>query len=123
MGDFVFLKVSPWKKVLRFGHKGKLSPRFIGPYRIVKRVGLIAYQLELLPELDRIHDVFYVSMLRRYSSDPTHVSLVEKVEVRPDLTFEEESIQILDRDVKFLRRKSIPLVKVLWRNHSSDEAT
>ena len=70
----VFLKVSPWKKILRFGKKGKLSPRFIGPYRILKRVGPVAYQLELPPELDRIHDVFHVSMLRRYRSDPCPAS-------------------------------------------------
>ncbi|KAG8481219.1 hypothetical protein CXB51_025969 [Gossypium anomalum] len=73
MGDMVFLKVSPWKKILRFGKKGKLSPRFIRPYRVLKRVGPVAYQLELPPDLDRIHDVFHVSMLRHYRSDPTHV--------------------------------------------------
>ncbi|XP_016699563.1 uncharacterized protein [Gossypium hirsutum] len=91
--DFVFLKVSPWKK------------------------------FELPPKLEWIHDVFYVSMLRRYHSDPIHVVPVEEIEVRPDLTFEEEPVQILDQDVKVLRRKSIPLVKVLWRNHSFEEAT
>ena len=113
VGDMVFLKVSPWKKILRFGKKGKLSPRFIGPYRVLKRVGPVAYQLELPPELDRIHDVFHVSMLRRYRSDATHVVPVAEIEARTDLTFEEEPVQILDRDVKVLRRKSIPLVKVL----------
>ena len=123
MGDMVFLKVSPWKKILRFGRKGKLSPRFIGPYRILKRVGPVAYQLELPPELNRIHDVFHVSMLRRYRSDPTHVVPVAEIEVQTDLTFEEEPVQILDRDVKILRRKSVPLVKVLWRNHGREEAT
>ncbi|KAK5843033.1 hypothetical protein PVK06_005462 [Gossypium arboreum] len=123
VGDMVFLKVSPWKKILRFGKKGKLSPRFIGPYRVLKRVGLEAYQLELPPELDRIHDVFHVSMLRRYRSDPSHVVPVEEIEVKTDLTFEEESIQILDREVKVLRRKSVPFVKVLCRNHGREEAT
>ena len=102
VGDMVFLKVSPWKKILRFGKKGKLSPRFIGPYRIVKRVGPVAYQLELPPELHRIHDIFHVSMLRRYRSDPTHIILVAKIEVQSDLTFEEEPVQILDRDIKVL---------------------
>lgn len=92
VGDFIFLKVSPWKKVLRFGWKGKLSPRFIGPYRILKRMGPVAYQLELPPELDRIHDVFHVSMLRCYRSDLAHVISVEKVEVKPNLTFEEELV-------------------------------
>ncbi|KAG8503406.1 hypothetical protein CXB51_001385 [Gossypium anomalum] len=123
VGDMVFLKVSPWKKILRFGRKGKLSPRFIGPYRVDKRVGPVAYQLELPPELHRIHNVFHVSMLRRYRSDPTHVIPVAEIEVQSDLTFEEEPVQILDRDVKVLRRKSVPLVKMLWRNHGREEAT
>ncbi|XP_016673253.1 uncharacterized protein [Gossypium hirsutum] len=122
VGDYVFLKVSPWKKLLRFGRKGKLSPRFIGPYRILKGVGLVTYQLELPPELDRIHDVFHVSMLRYYRFDPTHIVPVEEIEIRPDLTFEEEPVQILDREVKVLRKKSIPLVKVLWCNHNLEEA-
>ncbi|KAA3463644.1 DNA/RNA polymerases superfamily protein [Gossypium australe] len=116
-------KVSPWKKVLRFGRKGKLSPRFIGPYKVLRRVGPIAYQLELPAELSQIHDVFHVSMLRRYRSDPSHVVAVEEIEVSPDLTIEEEPVQILDRDVKVLRRKSVPLVKVLWRDHAVEEAT
>ena len=119
----VLLKVSPWKKILRFGKKGKLSPRFIGPYRIIKRIGPVAYQLELPPELDRIHDVFHVSILRWCRSDPTHIVPVTEIEVRSDLTFEKEPVQILDRDVKVLRRRSVPLVKVLWRNHGKEEAT
>ncbi|XP_016700073.1 uncharacterized protein [Gossypium hirsutum] len=99
------------EKILRFGRKGKLSPRFIGPYRILKRVGPVAYQLKLPLELDQIQDVFHVSMLRRYHSDPTHIMSVAKIEVRSDLTFEEELGQILDREVKVLRKKSITLVK------------
>ncbi|XP_017634216.1 uncharacterized protein LOC108476508 [Gossypium arboreum] len=123
IGDFIFLKVLSWKKVLRFGRKGKFSPRFIESYQILKQVGLIAYQLELPSELDRIYDVFHISMLRRYHSDPTHIVPVEEIEVRPGLTFEEEPTQILDRGVKVLRKKSIPLVKVLWWNQSIEEAT
>ncbi|XP_052883550.1 uncharacterized protein LOC128292699 [Gossypium arboreum] len=94
---------------------GKLRPRFIEPYWVLKRVGPVAYQLELPLELDRIHKIFHVFMLRRYHSDPTHVVPIAEIEVQPDLTFEEEPVQILDRDVKVLRRKSVPLVKVLWR--------
>ncbi|XP_016743099.1 uncharacterized protein [Gossypium hirsutum] len=108
---------------MRFGRKGKLSARFIRPYQILKRVGPVAYQLDLPPKLDRIYDMFHVSMLRRYRSDPTHIVPIEEIEVRPDLTFEEEPVQILDRDVKVLRRKSIPLVKVMWQNHRTEEAT
>ncbi|XP_016748475.1 uncharacterized protein [Gossypium hirsutum] len=119
----VFLRVLPWKKVLRFSCKGKLSPRFIGPYWILKRVRPVVYQLELPSDLDRVHYIFHVSMLRCYCSNPTHIVPVEKIEVRSDLTFEKEPVQILDHDVKILRRKSIPLVKVLWRNHSTAEAT
>lgn len=123
VGDYFFIKVSLWKKVLWFGRKGKLSPKFNGPYRNLKCVGSVTYQLELLLELDRIHDVFHVFMLRRYRFEPYYVVSVEEIEVRLDLTFENESVQIMNRDVKVLRRKSIPLVKVLWRNHGTKEAT
>ncbi|KAK5775539.1 hypothetical protein PVK06_043440 [Gossypium arboreum] len=110
------------KKIKRFRRKGKLSPRFIGPHRILKRMGPVTYQLELPPELDRIHDVFHISMLRHYRSDPAHIISIEEIEVGPDLTLEKESVQILDHDVKVLRKKSIQLVKVIWCNHSSEEA-
>ena len=73
IGDWVFLKISPWKGVLRFGCKGKLSPRFIGPYEIVSKVGPVAYRLKLPPELSEIHDTFHVSMLRKYIPNPSHV--------------------------------------------------
>ncbi|XP_016722212.1 uncharacterized protein [Gossypium hirsutum] len=94
--DFVFLKVSSWKKVLRFGHKGKLSSRFIRSYWILKRMGSIAYLLELPPKLNCIPDIFHALMLRGYWSDPSHVVPVEEIEVRPDLNFEEEPVQILN---------------------------
>ena len=123
VGDRVFLKVSPWKKVLRFGKKGKLSPRFIGPYEIVERIGPVAYRLALPVELEKIHDVFHVSMLRRYRSDPSHIIEPEQIELRSDLSYEEEPVQILDREVKRLRTKEVPMVKVLWRSHSTEEAT
>ena len=73
IGDRVFLKISPWKGVLRFGRRGKLSPRFIEPYEIVSKVGPVPYRLKLPPELSRVHDTFYVSMLRKYIPDPSHV--------------------------------------------------
>ncbi|KAA3484522.1 DNA/RNA polymerase superfamily protein [Gossypium australe] len=80
--DHVFLKVSPWRKMLKFGRKGKLSPRFIGPYRIIKRVGLMAYQLELQPNLDCIHDVFHVSILKRCRLGPSRSIPIEEIKVR-----------------------------------------
>jgi len=123
VGEKVFLKVSPWKRIMRFGRKGKLSPRFIGPYEVLERVGPLAYRLALPPELEKIHNVFHVSMLRRYRSDPSHVLPVEEIEVNPDLTYEEEPIKILAYEVKQLRNKQIPLVKVLWNHHSGQEAT
>ena len=123
MGEKAFLKVSPWRKVLRFGKKGKLSPRFIGPYEVIERVGLVAYRLALPPSLEKIHNVFHVSMLRKYRSDPSHVLQVDDMAIDRDLTYEEEPVQILAREIKQLRRKTVPLVKVLWRNHKMEEAT
>ena len=101
----VFLKESPWKKVMRFGEKGKLSPRFIGPYEVIEKVGPVAYKLSLPQELEKIHNVFHVSMLRRYKSNPSHVVSSETIELRPDLTYEEEPVEILAREVKELRKK------------------
>ena len=109
----VVLKVSPWKKVMRFGKNDKLSPRFIGPYEVIEKVGPVAYRLALPPDLEKIHDVFHVSMLRRYRSDLSHVVSSEIIELRPDLTYEEEPVEILAHEVKELRNKKIPLVKVL----------
>ena len=119
----LFLKVSPWKKVLRFGKKGKLSPMFIGSFEVIEKVGPVAYRLALPLELEKIHNVFHVSMLRRYRSDSSHVISSKTIELRPDLTYEEEPVEILAREVKELQNKRIPLVKVLWRNHKTEEAT
>ena len=77
----MFLKVSSWKKILRFGRKGKLSPRFVGPYEILERVGIVAYRLALPLELAKLHDVFHVSTLWRYCSDPSHILPVRDIQV------------------------------------------
>ena len=119
----VFMRISPWKGVLRFGNKGKLSPRYMGPYEIVERIGEVAYRLRLPPELARIHDVFHVSMLRKYIADPSHVLRDQLVELKEDLTYEDRPVQIVDRKDQVLRNKVIPLVKVLWMNHGREEAT
>ncbi|KAL5568353.1 hypothetical protein UlMin_024928 [Ulmus minor] len=102
---------------------GKLSPRYIGPFEILERIGKVAYKLALPSELASVHNVFHVSMLRKYVSDPSHVLESEPIEVREDLTYQEQPVQILDRKYKALRNKVIPLVKVLWRNHKVEEAT
>ena len=122
-GDLVLLKVSPWKGVLRFGKKGKLSPRFIGPFEILKRVGKVAYELALPPNLQHIHNVFHVSMLRRYHSDVSHIIEYETVEIQPDLSYEEKPVEILDRKEQVLRNKNISLVRVLWKNQQIEEST
>ena len=105
IGEKVFLKVSPWKKVMRFGIKGKLNPRFIRSYEVIEKVGPVAYRLALPLELEKIHNVFHVSMLRRYRLDPSHVFSSEMIELRPDLTYEEEPVEILAREVKELWNK------------------
>ena len=123
IGDRVFLKISMWKGVLRFGNRGKLSPRYIGPYEIVKKVGPVAYKLKLPPELSRIYDTLHVSMLRKYIPDPSHVLRGQAVQLKENLTYEETPLQIVDRKEQVLRSKLILLVKVLWKNHEREAAT
>ena len=108
---------------MRFGRKGKLSPRFIGSYEVIEKVGPVAYRLALPPELEKIHNIFHVSMLRRYKLDPSHVVYLEIIELSSDLTYEEKPVEILAEEVKELRNKRIPLVNVLWKNHKTKEAT
>ena len=96
VGDQVFLKVSPWKGVLQFERKGKLNPRYIGPYAIVERIGTSAYRLALPSEMSKLHNVFHVSMLRKYVADPSHVLVQQSMDLEDDLSYVEEPIQILD---------------------------
>ena len=113
VGNKVFLKVSPWRKVLRFGKKGKLSSRFIGPYEVLERIGPVAYRLALPPELAKLYDVFHVSMLQKYRSDGSHILPVQEVQVHANFSYDEEPKAILAREVKQLRNKQVQLVKVL----------
>ncbi|KAL0536697.1 hypothetical protein IC582_025657 [Cucumis melo] len=123
VGDKVFLKVAPMKGILRFERRGKLSPRFVGPFEILERIGPVAYRLALPPSLSTVHDVFHVSMLRKYAPNPSHVVDYEPLEIDENLSYTEQPVEVLAREVKTLRNKEIPLVKVLWRNHRVEEAT
>ena len=123
VGDWVFLKVVPRKGIFRFGKKGKLAPRFIGPFEIIRRVGEVAYQIDLPQQVTQVHDVFHVSMLRRYVPDPTHVIKWQDIPIQEDVTYDEKPLQILDTQERVLRNKVIPLVKVLWQHHGVEEAT
>ncbi|KAL0546159.1 hypothetical protein IC582_016065 [Cucumis melo] len=123
VGDKVFLKVAPMRGVVRFERRGKLSPRFVGPFEILERIGPVAYRLALPPSLSTVHDVFHVSMLRKYVQDPSHVVDYEPLEIDENLRYVEQPVEVLAREVKTLRNKEIPLVKVLWRNHRVEEAT
>nr|GFC49418.1 hypothetical protein [Tanacetum cinerariifolium] len=122
-GDHVFLKVTPARGVRRFDIKGKLSPRFIGPFEILDRVGEVSYRLALPPQLSHVHDVFHVSLLRGYKYHPLHVILYPLDQIRTDLSYVEEPEAILDHQDRVMRKKNIPFVKILWRNHPEREAT
>nr|GFC96263.1 hypothetical protein [Tanacetum cinerariifolium] len=123
IGDHVFLKVSPARGVRRFGIKGKLSPRFIGPFEILDRVGEVSYRLALPPQLSHVYDVFHVSLLRGYKYHPLHVITYPLDQIRTDLSYEEEPEAIKYRQDRIMRKKTIPFVKILWRNHPEREAT
>ncbi|KAA0054091.1 pol protein [Cucumis melo var. makuwa] len=123
VGDMVFLKVAPMKGVLRFVKKGKLSPRFVGSFEILERIGPVAYHLALPPSFSAVHDVFHVSMLKRYVADPTHVVDFEPLQVSENLSYEEQPVEVLAREVKKLHSREIELVKALWHNHGVEEAT
>ena len=123
VGDHVFLKVSPKKGIMRFGKKGKLSPRFVGPFLILERIGEVAYRLALPPQLERIHPVFHVSMLRKYVYDPSHVVNFDDLHVEEDISYEVRPVKILDTKEQTLRGRSIPLVKVLWKTGNIEDIT
>ena len=123
VGDHVFIKVSPLKGVLRFGKTNKLSPRYVGPFEILERIGSAAYQVALPPALSKIHNVFHISNLRKYVPDSNHVIEYDPLQMQDNLSYEEIPIKILDHKEQVLHTKTIPIVKVLWRNHSIEEAT
>ncbi|GKF93311.1 hypothetical protein Tco_0280030, partial [Tanacetum coccineum] len=123
VGDRVMLKVSPWKGVIRFGKKGKLAPRYVGPFEILERIDLVAYRLRLPEELSVVHDTFHVSNLKKYLADASlHVPL-DEIKVDKTLRFVEEPIEIMDREVKSLKHSKITLVKVRWNSKRGPEFT
>ncbi|GJY01016.1 putative reverse transcriptase domain-containing protein [Tanacetum coccineum] len=123
VGDNVMLKVSPLKGVVRFGKRGKLNPRYVGPFKVIEKVGDIAYKLELPEELSRVHNTFHVSNLKKYYGDePLAVSL-DGLHVDDKLQFVKEPVEIMDHEVKRLRKSRVPIVKVRWNSRRGTEFT
>ncbi|GJY21872.1 reverse transcriptase domain-containing protein [Tanacetum coccineum] len=116
VGDRVMLKVSPWKGVVRFGKRGKLNPRYVGPFKVLEKIGTVAYKLKLPQELSRVHNTFHVSNMKKcYFDEPLAVPL-EGLHVDDKLRFVEEPVEIMDREVKRLKQSRIPIVKVRWNS-------
>ena len=113
----------PKRGVVRFGKRGKLSPRFIRPFEILERVGTVAYRLALPLSMSGVHEIFHISMLRKYTPDPAHVVNWGQIEVDTDETFEEGPVCILDRRDQVLRCKTVSLVRVLWWHYGVEEST
>ena len=113
----------PKRGVVRFGKRGKLSPRFIGPFEILERVGTVAYRLALPPSMSGVHEVFHVSMLWKYTPDPAHVVDWGQIEVDTDGTFKEGPVCILDNRDPVLKRKTMRLVRVLWWHYGGEDST
>nr|GEV27177.1 putative reverse transcriptase domain-containing protein [Tanacetum cinerariifolium] len=123
VGDRVLLKVTPWKGVVRFGKKGKLTPRYVGPFEILERISLVAYRLRFAEELNSVHDTFHVSNLKRCLADANlHVPL-DEIKVDKRIHFVKEPVEIMDREIKKLKRRKITLLKVRWNSKCGPEFT
>ncbi|XP_027368371.1 uncharacterized protein LOC113874343 [Abrus precatorius] len=122
-GDHVFLRVIPITGVGRVMKSRKLTPKFIGPYQILKKIGLVAYQIALPPFLSNLHNVFHVSQLRKYVPNPSHIIEPDIIQLKDNLTYETSPVRIVDQQVKQLRGKDIVLVKVVWSKTGDEDAT
>ncbi|XP_052732374.1 uncharacterized protein LOC128196186 [Vigna angularis] len=119
-GEHVFLRLNPTTGVGRAVHPKKLSPKFVGPYQILRRIGPVAYELSLPPQLSNLHPVFHVSQLRKYIADPSHIVELENVHLRQDRTLEMQPVRVEDSRTKYYKRKAIRLVKVVWDEKTGD---
>ncbi|GKB69014.1 hypothetical protein Tco_0930426 [Tanacetum coccineum] len=123
VSDYVLLKVSPWKSLVRFGKKGKLSPRFVGPFEIIEKVGPVAYRLDLPEELDGVHDTFHVSNLKKCLADPMLQVPLDEIRVDAKFNFVEVSVEIVEREFKKLKWSRIAIVKVWWNSKCGPKFT
>ena len=123
MGDYVYLKVSPMRGVQRFGVKRKLAPRYVGPYKIIERKGNVTYKLQLPLEMSTIFDAFHVSQLKRCLRIPEEAIAPTNINLQSDLTYEEKPIRVLEVMERVTRSKVIKFYKVVWNNHSEQDAT
>ncbi|GJU82887.1 hypothetical protein Tco_1285252 [Tanacetum coccineum] len=117
------LKVSPWKGVIRFGKRGKLNPRYIGPFKIIAKVGTVAYDLELPEKLSRVHSTFHISKLKKCMADEPFAIPLDEIQIDEKLYFTEEPIKIMDHEVKRLKQSHIPIVKVRWKSRRGPKFT
>jgi len=121
--NFAYLKVSPIRGTRRFQVRGKLAPRYIGPYKIIEKIGAVAYRVELPPEMSDIHNVFHVSQLKRCLRVPEEQAPIEAIDLQPDLQYQERPIKILDIATRQTRRTTVRFCRVQWSNHTEAEAT
>jgi hypothetical protein len=123
VGKHVYLRVSPMKGVKRFGVKGKLVPRYIGPFPILEKCGTVAYKLDLPPSLPVVHDIFHMSQLKKCLKAPVDIVLPKVTPLEADLSYPEHPITVLDQKDRVMRHKTLKFFKIQWSNHSKEQAT